>query len=398
MSLQLISRSPDLKKLQDEGYELEVRSGYLLVKNVPYLNPQKQVRRGVLISTLTLAGDKTTTPDDHQAHLLGEVPCAENGNPIAQILNQSGRRTLAPGVDIDHSFSAKPKENGGRYGDYHAKMSTYVAILSGPAQAIDASATAKTFAVIQAEGDSVFKYIDTASSRAGIGSVSAKLRGGKIGIVGLGGTGGYVIDQVAKTPVGEIHLYDGDTFLQHNAFRSPGAPSIEELAEQPNKAEYFERIYSKMRYGIHAHPSEIDASNIEGLRELSFVFLCIDDGPSKKLIVSKLEAWGTPFVDVGMGLYVTDDKVGGVLRVTASDKKNRKHVHEKGRISFGEPSDHDEYRTNIQIADLNAANAILAVIKWKKMMGFYLDLEREYHSTYTIDGNIVINEDRDDEE
>lgn len=153
-----------------------------------------------------------------------------------------------------------------------------------------------------------------------------------------------------------------------------------------------------MRYGIHAHPSEIDASNIEGLRELSFVFLCIDDGPSKKLIVSKLEAWGTPFVDVGMGLYVTDDKVGGVLRVTASDKKNRKHVHEKGRISFGEPSDHDEYRTNIQIADLNAANAILAVIKWKKMMGFYLDLEREYHSTYTIDGNIVINEDRDDEE
>lgn len=102
--------------------------------------------------------------------------------------------------------------------------------------------------------ESVFKYADTASSRAGIAVASAKLELGKIGIVGTGGTGSYILDLVAKTPVKEIHLFDGDIMLNHNAFRSPGAPSVEELREKPSKAEYFQRLYSKMRRGIVAHP------------------------------------------------------------------------------------------------------------------------------------------------
>ncbi len=397
MSQQLINRSLDLKKLQDDGYEIEIRSNHLLLKNVPYLNSQRQVRRGTLVSTLTLAGDKTTTPDDHQTHFSGEVPCNEDGSPNSKILNQSTKRSLGPDVEIDHSFSAKPKENGGRYEDYYQKMTTYVAILEGPAQAIDSSATAKTFAVISDEKESVFKYLDTASSRAGIGAVTAKLRGGKIGIIGLGGTGSYVLDQVAKTPVDEIHLFDGDIFLQHNAFRCPGAASIEDLSKQLNKAEYFGLLYSKMRSGIVVHPHEIGASNIELLKEMSFVFICIDNGPAKRVIVARLEEWKIPFVDVGIGVYLVDDKLGGVIRVTTSSERKRKHIHEKQRISFGDAGDGNEYNKNIQIGDLNGLNAMLAVIKWKKMMGFYLDLEDEHFSTYTIDGNALCNEDKLDE-
>ncbi len=56
--------------------------------------------------------------------------------------------------------------------------------------------------------------------------------------------------------------------------------------------------------------------------------------------------------------------------------------------------DHGPYDTNIQIADLNALNAALAVIKWKKLCGFYLDLDQEHHSTYTLDGNAMDNEER----
>ena len=44
----LINHSPDLKKLRDEGYDLEVRSGHLLVKDVRYVNSHKKVARGVL--------------------------------------------------------------------------------------------------------------------------------------------------------------------------------------------------------------------------------------------------------------------------------------------------------------------------------------------------------------
>ena len=50
-----------------------------------------------------------------------------------------------------------------------------------------------------------------------------RLAGDRIGIVGLGGTGSYILDYVSKTRVVEIHLFDGDGYQQHNAFRAPGA-------------------------------------------------------------------------------------------------------------------------------------------------------------------------------
>ena len=80
-----------------------------------------------------------------------------------------------------------------------------------------------------------FRYMDTASGRAGIGAISEQLATGPVAIVGLGGTGSYILDLVAKTPVREIHLFDGDRFGQHNAFRSPGAPHIDTLRQTPPK-------------------------------------------------------------------------------------------------------------------------------------------------------------------
>src|ERR1700737_2433199 len=211
MSLRLINHSPDLKKLRDDGYDIEIRCGHLLVKSVPYVNSKKEIKTGTLVSKLNLANDVTARPEDHVAFFEGEYPCDKDGARIARIENQSERKNLGTDLVIDHTFSARPMN--GPYEDYHAKMTTYVAILSGPAQAIDPSVTAKTFPVITAkEDESVFNYIDTASSRAEINVVSAKLELDRIAIAGLGGTGAYVLDFTAKTQVKEIHLFDGDTF------------------------------------------------------------------------------------------------------------------------------------------------------------------------------------------
>jgi len=281
----------------------------------------------------------------------------------------------------------------GFYENYYDKVTQYVTILSGYAQKIEPGVTAKRFRPVAANGDeeTVFKYIDTASTRAEIGAVTAKLAAvKKIAIVGLGGTGSYVLDLVAKTPVREIHLFDGDDFLQHNAFRSPCAPSLEELVAMPNKAAYFKGIYDKMRNGIFVHENYIGPENVDELREMSFVFMCME-GTAKKLIVEKLEEFGLAFVDVGMGVYLSEGSLGGILRVTTSTPAQRDHVRK--RVSFSDDADRNEYDVNIQIADLNALNAALAVIKWKKLMGFYQDLDFEHHCTYTIGGNMLRNED-----
>ncbi|MFI0234568.1 ThiF family adenylyltransferase [Streptomyces sp. NPDC017086] len=391
MSPQLTSRSPDLRRLQDEGYEIEVRSGLLLMHHVPYVDAQRRVRYGVLVSELSLAGDVTVAPSTHVVMFSGDEPCNHLGQSLEALINSRGRQAPAPGIEVDFAFSSKPASG---YPDYYAKMTTYAAILASQAQHLDPEATATTFPVLDDPAEhSVFQYMDTASSRAGIAAVSGRLQNLRVAIVGLGGTGSYILDLVAKTPVAEIHLYDGDKFLQHNAFRSPGAISREELAETPNKAEHFAAVYGRMHPGVIAHPVYVDETNVETLRTADFVFLSVDDNSARRRIVDELERHQVTFIDVGIGVYKTDGRLSGLVRVTTSIPVRRQHVHDYQRIPVADGAGPNNYQRNIQIADLNALNATLAVIKWKKLCGFYLDLEQEFHSVYQIDGNVLTNED-----
>jgi hypothetical protein len=393
MSRRLIDRNPDLKRLRDEGYHVEVLNGHLVVRDVPYLNSRREICRGVLVSTLALANDTTMRPDTHVAMFSGEYPCHGTGQPIERIRHSDNGVQIGEGLRVNLSFSAKPQPCG-YYQNYYDKLSTYVDILSGPAQSIDPTVTAKTFPLVQEEGAaSVFKYVDTASSRAGITAISQKLESGKVAIVGLGGTGSYVLDLLAKTPVGEIHLYDGDLFLQHNAFRAPGAPSSEELDQKMPKVLYLQRMYGRMRDGIIAHPEYASTETVSQLSGMSFVFLCME-GRRKEEIVRGLEQNSVPFIDVGIGIYAAGDSLGGLVRITTSTPTQRDHVWTSKRIPFSDATDDNEYSRNIQIADLNALNAALAVIKWKKLRGFYVDQEHEHYSTYTLGGNELDNEDK----
>jgi len=390
MSSQLVSHSSDLQCLQAEGYEIEIRANHLLVTHVPYVTVDRTVAYGTLISELSTSGNTTSTPSTHEVWFAGSIPCDVNGNEL-DIINQRTEHPIDGDLTASLSFSRKPPEG---YPNYYEKMTTYVAMLEGPAQAIDSSATSKTGRpMVTDENESVFRYLDSATSRALIGAATKKLELTKVVIIGLGGTGSYILDLVAKTPAREIHLYDGDTLLTHNAFRAPGAASLDELEAAPKKVDYFQAKYDAMRRHIVPHDSYVDETNIEELRDASFVFLAIDTGPSKKLIIEKLEEFGLPFVDTGMGVYQFQDSLGGMIRTTASANDHRQHVWDGGRISFADEED-DDYDRNVQVADLNMLNATLAVIKWKKLLGFYSDFEHEFSSTYTIDGNHMLNEDQ----
>lgn len=390
MSQQLIDRSPDLKQLRDEGYEIEVKGGYLIIRHVPYVNFSKEVKFGILVSTLTLYGTRTAKPDNHVIHFIGEHPCEKQGNIIKGIQHASQNQTFIQDLTINHSFSNKPT-NG--YMDYYQKVLRYVEIISAPAISIDKSVTAKTFRpIIDCYVDSVFQYIDTNSSRANISMISSKFNKQKIAIIGLGGTGAYILDLVAKTPVSEIHLYDGDNFLVHNTFRSPGAASIDELNEGKSKTKYYCDIYSKMHKHITSHNYFIDEVNIQELNQMSYVFIAIDRETIKKTIIEYLLAHKIPFFDVGLGVNTVDDCLVGTVRVTTGTAEKNDHLF--SRISCGDDLN-NEYSTNIQIADLNSLNAVFAVIKWKKLSGFYQDLRKEHNTSYSINVSQLVNNDID---
>jgi hypothetical protein len=389
MSSSPIARSDDLRHLREEGYDIAVVSNHLVVKGVPYVTGERQVAYGTLVSELSLAGDQTTRPNTHVVFFAGTTPCDQHGQPIPGLVNDPTPRQLAPGVDVSSSFSRKPP---GGYPDYYEKMKTYANLLQGPARALDPKVTATTFPPVADEDDSSpFRYLDSATSRARIGSVIDKLSRERIAIVGLGGTGSYVLDLVAKTPVERIDLYDGDVLLTHNAFRAPGATSIEVLRESPNKAAHWAGVYDPLRRGVIAHPHYIDASTVDLLRPATFVFLTMDAGPDKRLVLERLEEWGVAYVDSGMGVTQNDSSLGGIVRTSYWDPRRGESLVAGGRLSFAE-TDGGEYAQNIQLAELNALAACQAVIRWKKHLGVYLDDEGERSSYFTIDGCHLVTE------
>ena len=384
MSSVRIARSPDLARLRDEGHDISIVAAHLVVRDVPYVDESGAVRRGILISTLNLAGDVTVVPETHVVSWVGAVPCSKDGAPLRALVGGSPVSKLSDELAPTLSFSNKPE---GGYANYYDKMKRYIEMLGDQARAIEPNATARTYPPNAADEGSVLHYADAASSRAGIAAVASKLKGQRVAIVGVGGTGSYVLDLVAKTVVDEIHMFDGDQFLTHNAFRAPGAASLEELRKCPMKVDYLASIYSRMHRRIVPHAEMLDETDVDELRAMTFVFLCLTSGRSKQLIVAKLEEWGTPFIDVGMGIQLVDDVLTGVLRVTTSTKEFRGG---KAHIAFGDGEADNDYDRNIQIAELNALSAALAVIKWKKLLGVYVDQAREHNSLYVIGGGTII--------
>lgn len=376
MSDAVINLNPDLKRLQNEGYELEVHDGCAIIRNVPYLDADGTIQRGILVSPLNMRGDTVKYNNDHVILFQGTYPHRKSGDRMEALFHSKAEKTIA-GISVNMQFSNKPV---GGYKDYYEKFTRYIEILSSEAKAVDPNVTAATFKKIVSSDDSVFNYADTNALRADVTDINDKVNGCKIGIIGLGGTGSYILDQVAKTPVAEIHLYDGDLYCQHNAFRAPGATAKEVFEKQPYKVEYFKEIYCNMHRKIFSYPYQIDEDNVEELRDLDFVFLAMDSGNSKQIIVNFLREQCISFIDTGIDINRVDNSLIGMARVTQSI--NGDTVTADENISYNEVEE-DLYQSNVQTADMNAICAIVAVIQWKKQFGFYKDDINKENCIYT---------------
>lgn len=141
MPHRLINHNPDLKKLSEEGYDLEIENDkYLLVRCIPYVNAAKQVKSGTLVCILNLPSPtKLSPPSDHTIYFQGEVPCDASGHPLEAIINNSNAVRLTENILVNHYFSSKP--TSGNYRDYYEKIRTYAEILSSQARVINKSVT-----------------------------------------------------------------------------------------------------------------------------------------------------------------------------------------------------------------------------------------------------------------
>jgi hypothetical protein len=359
-----------------DGYDLVLQNGHLNVRRIPYLALDGARTDGRLVLPVNDSGGVIADAiGDHTIWFAGEEPRDERGAP----LGSASARDIGDGDSVSFMLSFKPA--GGSYASLYEKVRTYARILSTPARGIDPTLTATPGAAFQVVEDGLpLVYRDTNTTRAGLTALNNVFRCHRIAIVGVGGSGSYILDQVAKTWVDRIDLFDGDVFENHNAFRAPGAAAHETLQAGRNKAEYFAEEYSRMHSGIKAHPEHLSMDNIHLLADATFVFLAAADAHERPMIMAWLRDHDIPFIDVGMGLRHVDGGLTGLLKSTTYLPGSSISLPTKPAMAPGE----DDYSTNIQVADLNALNALLAVIGWKRYLGFYATYTPANETVYKI--------------
>jgi len=109
--------------------------------------------------------------------------------------------------------------------------------ITGEATKIEEGVTARTYPLVPADGEaSVFQYEDTATSRAGIGAVNARIAGQRLGIVGLGGTGSYTRNLATGKTRAAIHAYDSHGLVHAARMRAQARNDLIERWDRDRQA------------------------------------------------------------------------------------------------------------------------------------------------------------------
>lgn len=372
MFQKLVSLNSDLKQLVDKGYAIAIDStNHLVIRDIPYLDSKGELRIGAIVAKLKFIDKERFEQQDHQIYFAGEMPYGLNGTPLPNLGGGPCTINLSPMCDdvvVQRSFSNKPKA-AGKYIDHYHKIESYVAMISGPAIS-KFDANPYTFRICDdAPEDPIFKFRDTLTSRSDLGDLSGKFSEEVVAIIGLGGTGGYILDFMVKTPVKEIRGYDHDFYHVHNAYRSPGRLEENELGL--SKAEVYQNRYQNFRHGLSIKSACIDERSREELAGVTFAFVSIDNGDARREVFDLLIDLEIPFIDTGLGLKRSGDgSLSGMLRTTyfpvdlAGRVRDRKYANES-------EDPNNLYKSNIQISELNAMNACFAVLQFKQLKGFF---------------------------
>lgn len=374
-----------IQRLLDEGYAL-YRRGTYIVASVPYLDAEGNPHTGLMVDSLNLdeAGLVRAAPSSHQMYFIGLQPYDHEG----RILFGGAGESVVPLFDGKQSsffWSWKPKDAAGNMRDYHdlyEKLTDYISYVSGPCEAKYPEYVILPFPETgDIDPECPFPFEDMNSARADLRELDRLLQDDCIAIVGAGGTGSYIFDLISKTRVKKIRLFDFDVFDLHNAFRIPGATEREELG-QP-KVDVIEQRYRGWHNGTQVFEARLDEGSDAFLADVTFAFLAVDKIASRRDLSKLLVARGIPFIVVGMGLHHGSPGLTGMVETTLIDNSTRPLIYDEiaGDQLIDLP---DEYDKNIQTVELNAMNAAMAVLMYKKYRGYYATGRRVYQTSLTL--------------
>ena len=248
-----------------------------------------------------------------------------------------------------------------------------------------------------------FKISNTFEARAAIGPVQDRIRDQRIAIIGLGGTGAFVLDLMVKTPVAEIHLLDSDAIEWHNLMRAPGAPTCEEIKAlqkaEIRKVDYYHSKYTALREGIYPHAVRVDNSTMFAeflsAHPVDYAFVCIDqrkdcDLPRQDAVYSALSEVGVPFIDSGVSIMLENGAIGGGVTTSAygAGSIEWRESIPNARVDGDVPG----YR-NVQLPEVNALAASLAVMEWRRRTEQYVSKSTSFLHKFRLETPRIVTAD-----
>lgn len=362
----------DLRRLIDDGFHVSLEGQHLVIHRVPYVIKDRTVAYCSLISTYNEHEVAAGQIRDHTVFVVGEIPHRDDGVSLQEAMVANASAQIIAGRAVACQLSYKTEPLSAMLSNYHSKMTHYIRKLGSYVEAIDSSANVRGTGSFSARTvPSVFHFPNGSSARAGLEAYEQKLELQKVAIIGLGGTGSYLLDGLAKTPAKEIHLYDHDVLEPHNAFRFPSALPMDIVFGRRKKTDVLTEIYNQFRSGVISHPERVTETNLHELKNCQFVFVAVDHGPSRSIIAQFLVAQGIPFIDVGIGIDKIADatQLHARARVTLITTGN---AHLVDTLPVADDADEAVYG-NIQLSELNALNANLALIRYKQHLQFFTD-------------------------
>lgn len=164
------------------------------------------------------------------------------------------------------------------------------------------------------------------------------LLGSCVGVVGCGGLGGYVLEELARLGVGRIVAIDPDLFEEHNLNRQ--LLSTVECLDQPKVSIARERLNEiNPVVEVSAHQIALDRKNGESLLQGAQVVVdCLDRVTTRRELAEVCSALGVPLVHGAIaGWY---GQVSTILPGSESIDKIYAHATEEKGVeqNMGNPS------------------------------------------------------------
>ena len=139
-----------------------------------------------------------------------------------------------------------------------------------------------------------------------------RIEGSNVAIVGLGGLGSHVVQQLAYLGVRTFSLIDDDVVSESNLNRLIGA-TPDDIGTQ--KIDIASRLAQEILPGttISSHPSKHDdEACLSDLGASTVVFGCVDDEPSRLNLLERCAELGVPYLDAATDVILPGD-AGGEL-------------------------------------------------------------------------------------